>query len=146
MIHSAGIIPFRFNPSTGELEYFVGHPGGMSAEYYAFLKGQTNKGENTVEAAIREFLEESGAIVPDDVFDSLIPLGSVMQNPMKRVTAFGLPYGDINEEKCYSNLCDNGYTPEIDKYAWLTYDELRKITHPSHLIFYEQIKTIALSK
>jgi hypothetical protein len=36
-------------------------------------------------------------------------------------------------------MADNGRNPEIDGYRWLTYNELKKCTHPSHLIFYETL-------
>jgi hypothetical protein len=36
-------------------------------------------------------------------------------------------------------MADNGLNPEIDAYRWLTYEELKKYTHPAHLIFYETL-------
>jgi hypothetical protein len=42
-------------------------------------------------------------------------------------------------EECFSNLVEDGSHPEIDKYAWMTFEELKDKTHQSHLNFYEQI-------
>ena len=36
-------------------------------------------------------------------------------------------------------MADNGLNPEIDKYAWMTFDELKEKTHRMHINFYEQI-------
>lgn len=141
MKYSAGIIPFREN-KKGELEFFVGHPGGASwsqRNYWAYLKGGVEKGEDYSTTAIREFKEESGLSMKDCPSDMLIPLGSVLQNPRKTVVAFGLYYPNIDPSECHSNMADNGLNPEIDKYQWMTYEELKKCTHPQHLHFYEKL-------
>ena len=141
MKYSAGIIPFRVNDS-GELEFFVGHPGGIgwrNRDYWAYLKGGVEKNEDYVSAAIREFKEESGLSMEDCVSQMLIPLGTSLQNPKKTVIAYGLHYPNIDPSDCHSNMADNGRNPEIDAYRWMTYDELRKCTHPMHLIFYETL-------
>lgn len=141
MEHSAGIIPFRFNDKN-EMEFFVGHPGGQVQNYWAFLKGCQKKGETFKETAIREFKEETGLDFYDVTFENLIPLGSVQQNKHKTAIAFGLYYPDIMPNECHSNLCENGVTPEIDRYSWFTFDELKKVTHPMHISFYEQLLNI----
>lgn len=141
MKYSAGIIPFRVN-SNNELEFFVGHPGGIgwrNREYWAYLKGGVEAGENYVTAAIREFKEESGLSMEDCESQMLIPLGTSLQNPKKTVIAYGLHYPNINPNDCHSNMADNGLNPEIDAYRWLTYEELKKYTHQTHLIFYETL-------
>ena len=33
----------------------------------------------------------------------------------------------------------DGVTPEIDKYKWMTYEELEDRTHETHLIFYKKL-------
>ena len=137
MKHSAGIIPFRDN-EEGILEFFVGHPGGWDKrDYWGFLKGGIEEGEDIVDAAIREFKEESGLNMIDCDSFLLIPLGNVRQNPNKTVEAFGLYYPYILPSECHSNLTEDGVTPEIDKYRWMTYEELKDKTHPTHLRFYK---------
>lgn len=139
MQYSAGIIPFRLNKEN-ELEFFVGHPGGKKWEkqnYWAFLKGGVEDGEDWVSTALREFNEESGVLIEDD--KNLIPLGSTMQNPQKTVIAYGIYFPNIDPDKCYSNIADNCTHNEIDRYQWITYDKLCKCTHRKHLIFYEKL-------
>lgn len=142
MIHSCGIIPFRVN-ADGKMEFFVGHPGGWKRDYWAMLKGQMEDGENASESAVREFTEESGVDLSSCRSQMLIPLGSVMQNPKKMVTAFGLHFPEIDPEKCHSNMADNGLNPEIDSYRWMTMDELAHKTHATHIVFYEKLLSMA---
>ena len=137
---SCGIIPFRKN-EEGEMEFFVGHPGGHynnQKDLWMFLKGAVEKGETWTETALREFKEETGLTMEDCEISNLIPLGSVQQNPHKIAVAFGLYYPNIDPEKCYSNMVD-GVTPEIDKYRWMTYGQICKYTHHTHMFFYGQL-------
>lgn len=144
MEYSAGIIPFRRN-NDGELEFFVGHPGGVGWEwrdYWAYLKGGVEGVESWEETALREFREESGLKLPNITEKDLLPLGTSKQNKRKIVIAYGLYYPNIDPSKCFSNLVEDGSHPEIDRYAWFTFDELKEKTHPMHHVFYEQIKEL----
>lgn len=141
MIYSAGIIPFRIN-NDGVMEFFLGHSGCDTKNYWAFLKGHVEEGEKWVETAVREFREESGICIDDNLIKSLIPLGSVLQNAQKTVIAYGLYYPNIDVNKCHSNLIKNSLNAEIDKYRWMTFDELKNITHETHIGFYTQLMKI----
>lgn len=141
MEYSAGIIPFRKN-EKGEIEFFVGHPGGVGwqwNDYWAFLKGGVENGESWVDCAWREFQEESGIELNEDLKSKLISLGTSQQNKRKIVIAYAMEYPNIEPSECFSNIADNGLNPEIDRYAWFTFEELKKKTHPMHITFYEQI-------
>lgn len=140
-MYSAGIIPFRKNEND-EIEFFVGHPGGVGwqwRDYWAYLKGGVEEGEEWIDTACREFSEESGIPLEEINKEDLIPLGTSKQNKKKIVVAYALYRPDINPDECFSNMADNGLTPEIDMYAWMTFDELKDKTHPMHICFYEQI-------
>ena len=141
MLYSAGIIPYRKTPK-GKVEFFVGHPGVTSWEnkpYWAFLKGCVEGDEEWPHCAVREFCEESG-ISPDVFKDKeLQALGSVRQNRQKVVIAYAVEFPDIDPQKCFSNMADNGLNYEIDGYKWMEYDDLRKYTHPTHMCFYDEI-------
>lgn len=137
---SCGIIPFRKN-EDGEMEFFVGHPGGdygRQRDLWMFLKGAVEEGETWAETAIREFKEETGLSMEDCESGMLIPLGSVQQNPHKVAVAYGLHYPNIDPDKCFSNMVDE-FTPEIDKYRWMKYDDICKYTHHTHIGFYDQL-------
>lgn len=138
---SCGIIPFRKNKDD-ELEFFLGHPGGNyknCRNLWMFLKGATEHDETWEETALREFKEETGLTMDECDSGMLIPLGSVQQNPHKVTVAFGLHYPNIDPDVCVSNIADDGVTPEIDKYKWMTYDEVCKYTHHTHQLFYDQL-------
>ena len=142
MVYSAGLIPFRENETTGEIEFFVGHPGGpyqTAKDIWYFLKGGVERHESWDEAAIREFKEETGLPMDDCESSMLIDLGTTQQNSYKRVVAFGIHYPNIDPNKCVSNFCEDGIHREIDRYAWMTYRDLKPLTHPTHLQFYEQL-------
>lgn len=144
MEYSAGIIPFRRN-NNGDLEFFVGHPGGVGwqwKDYWAYLKGGVEGEETWEETAIREFKEESGLPLTNIKKTDLVPLGTARQNKRKIVIAFGLYYPNIEPNTCFSNMVDNGLNPEIDKYAWMTLEKLKKVTHPTHVHFYEQLTAL----
>ncbi len=147
-MYSAGIIPFRFNPKSDKLEFFLGHPGGeywKNKNYWAYLKGGVEEGENWLEAAKREFEEESGISLEGFDDKEFIPLGTVQQNKKKCVIAYGLQFLpefdgiDIDPSKCHSNMCDDNITPEVDRYGWFTLEEVRKVTNKSHIVFFEKI-------
>lgn len=141
MKYSAGIIPFRKN-GDNKMEFLLGHPGGdfwRHIDYWSFLKGGVEKNETWTDAAIREFKEESGLPMEDCDSGMLIPLGTTLQNPRKTVIAYGLSYPNIDTSKCHSNMADNGINVEIDKYKWMTYEELEDRTHETHLIFYKKL-------
>lgn len=137
---SCGIIPFRKN-ENGEMEFFVGHPGGNypnQRNLWMFLKGAVEGDESWAETALREFKEETGLTMEGCDTNILIPLGSVQQNPHKIAVAFGLNYPNIDPETCHSNMTEENI-PEIDRYCWMTYDQVCKFTHHTHIGFYDQI-------
>lgn len=140
MVYSAGIIPFRMN--EGEMEFFVGHPGGRHWEnknYWAYLKGCVEDGEDWLGTALREFKEESGLKLEGVTNYDLIALGSVLQNPTKTAIAYGLHYPNIDPNECHSNICEEGTHPEVDRYRWMTLAQLRNVTHKTHIVFYQRI-------
>lgn len=141
MEYSCGIIPFRKN-ANGEVEFFVGHPGGQGEEwqnYWAYLKGCAKGEETWVETALREFKEESGLSLEGITKNNLFELGAIQQNKRKIAVAFALHYPNIKVEDCVSNIAEEGDSPEIDRYCWMTLEQLKDKTHPTHIGFYKQI-------
>lgn len=139
MKKSVGIIPYKM--VDDKYYFFVGHPGGWKKEYWAYLKGGIEEGENEAEAALREFKEESGVDLSGER-DKLEYLGIVQQNKSKKVAAFAIKYPDIDPSKCFSNIIEDVVTPEIDRYCWMEWSELELLTHPAHIPFYKKIMGI----
>ena len=136
MKRSVGIIPVKI--VDGELQFFVGHPGGWKRDYWAYLKGGIEAGEDAKHTALREFKEESGVDLSDKMSE-LVWLGFAKQNPKKMVGAFYVFVDDIDPAKCFSNLIEDGVTPEIDRYCWMNFEKLEPLTHPAHIPFYKRI-------
>ena len=141
MHYSDGIIPYKFD-NNGVLKFFLGHPGGPSnsrKDCWMLLKGGRQGNETPLECAIREFQEESGTILDKEDIEKLWLVGTVSQRKDKKVTAYAFEVDDIDCTRCFSNLVDNEKFPEMDRYAWLTIDEVRKKTIRTNVWFYEEI-------
>lgn len=137
MKQSAGILLFRTTPDG--LETLLAHSGGpywrrRDAGAWSIPKGEVRKDEDVETAARREFFEEIG-FVPTG---ALLPLGTVRQNPSKRVTAFACE-GEFDPARLKSNTssCEwppgSGHIvlfPEIDRVEWFSLAQAQlKIIH-----------------
>lgn len=129
---SAGLLLFR-RTDTG-LEVFLAHPGGpfwarKDAGAWTLPKGLVDEGEDPLDAARREFTEETG-IVPTPPF---LPLGSIRQKAGKTVHAWAWE-GDADPAAIVSNAMRTEWPrgsgrwitfPEVDRCGWFTPDEAR---------------------
>lgn len=129
---SAGLLLFR----RGErgLELFLAHPGGpfwahRDERAWTLPKGVVEPGEDPLDAALREFQEETG-IVPRGPF---LPLGSVRQKAGKTVHGWAWE-GDADPAGIVSNLMKVEWPrgsgrwrsyPEVDRCAWYDPDTAR---------------------
>ena len=98
---SAGLLLFR--RSDAGLELFIAHPGGpfwkdRDAGAWTIPKGIVESGEDFLDAARREFEEETG-IHPVGPF---IPLGSIRQKAGKTIHAWAWE-GDADASTVVSN-------------------------------------------
>ena len=128
---SAGLLMYRVR--NGILEVFLAHPGGpffknKDKGYWSIPKGEIDPEESALDAAIREFIEETG-IMPEGDF---IPLGTVRQKSGKIVHAWAF-VGDWEERKpIVSNTFEIEWPPrsgkkqqfpEIDRTAFFSVTE-----------------------
>jgi predicted NUDIX family NTP pyrophosphohydrolase len=132
---SAGILLFRGSGSA--LEVLLVHPGGpfwAKKDLWGIPKGLIHSGEDPLEAARREFEEETGFAV-DGQF---LPLGEVQQKSGKIVRAWGVR-GDLDADKIRSNEFEVEWPPgsgrkrsypEIDRGAWYGLDEASRRIRP----------------
>jgi predicted NUDIX family NTP pyrophosphohydrolase len=130
---SAGLLMFR--RKGGELEVFLVHPGGpfwagKDAGAWTVPKGEYVEGEEPLDAAKREFAEETGFEARGEFID----LGTVRQTSGKIVNAWAFE-GDCDPEKLVSNTCEIEWPPrsgrkleipEVDRGAWFTMEAARK--------------------
>lgn len=129
---SAGILLYRFK--SNRLEVFLAHPGGpfwakKDAGAWSIPKGLFEDGETPLEAAKREFKEETGVLVEGE----FIELGSLKQPSKKIVHAWALEK-DVDASSVVSNTFalewPNGSGnikeyPEIDRAEWFGISEAR---------------------
>ncbi len=129
---SAGLLMFRRADSG--VEVFLVHPGGpfwqkkdMGA--WSIPKGEYAKGEDPLEAAKREFQEETGAN-PGGEF---ISLDDVKQPSGKVITVWALE-GDCSADEIRSNTFEMEWPPksrqmqkfpEVDRAGWFSLEEAR---------------------
>ena len=122
---SSGLLLFRRTPRG--LELFLAHPGGpfwagRDGGAWTIPKGAVESGEDVLDAAKREFIEETG-ITPTPPF---IPLGFIKQKAGKTVNAWAWE-GDADARAITSNTTKTEWPrgsgewvtyPEIDRCAW----------------------------
>lgn len=130
---SAGMLLYRRVGHT--IEVFLAHPGGpfwrhRDAGAWTIPKGLVDEGEQPLQAAIREFREETG-IEPRPPF---LPLGFIRQKSGKTVHAWGWE-GDADPATVFSNEATTEWPrgsgrwltfPEVDRCGWFSPDEARE--------------------
>ena len=135
---SAGLLLFR-RVGRG-LELFLAHPGGpfwktRDAGAWTIPKGLAEEGEDPLDAACREFTEETG-LSPQPPF---IPLGSVRQKAGKVVHAWAWE-GDADPGTVTSNSMQTEWPrgsgrwltfPEVDRCAWFDPETAREKINPA---------------
>jgi len=123
-----------FRKKNNELEVFLVHPGGpfwaaKDTGSWTVPKGEYVEGEEPLDAAKREFTEETGFTARGEFID----LGTVRQTSGKIVNAWAFE-GDCNPDELRSNFCEIEWPPrsgkkmeipEVDRGAWFTLAEAR---------------------
>ena len=117
------------------VEVFLVHPGGpfftkKDLGAWTIPKGEYLEDEEPLNAAVREFQEETGFATPQTFFD----LGSIKQAGGKIVIAWAFE-GDCDPSKLVSNLCEIEWpprsgrmiqVPEVDRGAWFSIHEAKE--------------------
>lgn len=144
---SAGLLLFR-RKGAGRVEVFLAHPGGpfwarRDEGAWTIPKGGVEPGESPLDAARREFVEETG-IEPGSEF---IPLGSVRQRAGKIVHAWAWE-GDADPAAIASNTTETEWPrgsgrhityPEVDRCAWFSPEEARRRMNAAQAAFVDRL-------
>jgi predicted NUDIX family NTP pyrophosphohydrolase len=131
--HSAGILLFRFR--NEKLEVMLVHPGGpfwakKDNGAWSIPKGLFEESEKPMDAAKREFKEETGF----EVDGEFIELGELQQPSKKIVHAWAIEK-DLDKTKIMSNTFtlewpkNSGRVqeyPEIDKAGWFDIEQAKE--------------------
>ena len=145
---SAGIILYRFEEE--KLQIFLVHPGGPFWQNkdngsWSVPKGEFLDGEDPLNAAKREFEEETGSKVSGN-FTGLVP---ITQKGGKIVYAWALQ-GNIDADTITSNIFTIEWPPksnklvtypEIDKAAWFNADIARIKINPSQVALIDDLES-----
>ena len=144
---SAGLVMYRRR--NGDVEVFLVHPGGpywmkKDKGAWSIPKGEFQEGDDPLEAAQREFREETG-FAPREPF---LPLGTVKQTGGKLVSAWAFE-GDCDPAQLRSNLCQIEWPPrskrmieipEVDRGAWFSLEDAAEYMLASQLPFLSQLR------
>jgi predicted NUDIX family NTP pyrophosphohydrolase len=148
---SAGLLLYR---CRGELEVFLVHPGGpfwskKDAGAWSIPKGEIAEGEDPLQAAKREFVEETGFSIDGE----FRPLDPVKQSGGKVVQAWAVE-ADCDPAELHSNRFSiewppkSGKTrefPEVDRAAWFNIPEARRRINAGQIGFLDQlVSTLAV--
>jgi predicted NUDIX family NTP pyrophosphohydrolase len=143
---SAGLLLYRWQ--RGDLEVFLVHPGGpfwAKKDYNAWSlpKGEFAEGEDPLQAAKREFREETGF----DIEGKFRRLEPVRQAGGKIVHAWAIE-ADCDPRELTSNTFSIEWPPksgriqqfpEVDRAEWFPYDETRRRILKSQLPLLDQL-------
>lgn len=145
---SAGLLLYR---RCGELQVLLVHPGGpfwakKDAGSWSVPKGEFSEGEDPLQAARREFTEETGFTVAGD----FCPLNPVKQSGGKVVHAWAVE-ADCDASQVRSNSFSIEWPPksgrmqqfpEVDRAEWFTINEARQRIIKGQLALLDQLLSV----
>ena len=145
-LHSGGIMLFRFRDD--KLQVLLVHPGGpfwirKDEGAWSMPKGLFDEEESPLDAAKREFKEETGF----EAEGEFIELGEQKQPSRKIVHAWALEK-DLDETKVVSNKFTLEWPkksgvireyPEIDRASWFDVDQARIKIQKGQLVFIDRL-------
>ena len=146
---SAGMLLFRRGENGVEL--FLAHPGGpfwknKDEGAWTIPKGMVDEGEEPLDAAVREFVEETG-ITPVEPY---LPLGAIRQKAGKTVHAWAWE-GDADPAAITSNEMSTEWPrgsgrwltfPEVDRCAWFRPAEARRRMNPAQAELIDRLQEL----
>ncbi|MEL7121143.1 MAG: NUDIX domain-containing protein [Bacteroidota bacterium] len=146
---SAGIILFK--KEKNNIFVLLGHMGGpfwwkKDNRAWTIPKGQVESHESLIEAAIREFHEETGLLIEEN----LIPLKSVRQSSNKIIHIWA-HNTDVNPKILESNLFEMEWPPksgkyqlfpELDRFEWFSLKKAKIKIVKGQLPILDQLKDI----
>src|SRR4051812_3389857 len=147
-MRSAGLLLYRCGEEGYEV--FLVHPGGpywakRDSGAWSIPKGVLEPGEEPLDAARREFVEETGFTPPSGPFD---PLGSIAQPSGKIVEVWSAP-GDCDPGALRSQSITLEWPPrsgrrrsfpEVDRAAWFGFQEAHRRILPGQQGFLTELK------
>ena len=145
-VYSAGILLYRLRDNA--VEVLLAHPGGpfwsgKDLGAWSIPKGQSEANEDPLQAAKREFMEETGF----EVDGQFIDLGTIRQPSRKMIQIWALEQ-DLDADRLHSNEFIMEWPrrsgimmqfPEIDKAEWFDIDRARQKIHKGQAGFLDRL-------
>lgn len=145
-----------YRKNEGALEVFLVHPGGpffarKDAGVWTIPKGEPEPNEPLMDAACREFKEETG-LVPEP---PLISLGSIKQKGGKTVHAWAFAGDWSPDQGLKGNTFELEWPPrsgrrqqfpEVDRAEFFSLDEAREKINPAQIRFLTAIADLLAPK
>lgn len=143
---SAGLLVYR--KKNKAVEVFLVHPGGpfwkgKETGAWSIPKGEFNDSEEPLQAARREFREETG----QEVTGHFVELKTVQQKSGKLVYAWAVE-GEVDHENIVSNTFRLEYPsksgkwisiPEVDKAAWFSIADAKEKINPAQVALLDDL-------
>jgi predicted NUDIX family NTP pyrophosphohydrolase len=147
---SAGILLHRAGNAGREV--LLVHPGGpywarKDLGAWSIPKGELDGDEDARSAALREFAEETGTVLPDGELDDL---GAVELKSGKVVLGFAAE-GDLDAAAVESNTFEVEWPPrsgrrqsfpEVDRAEWFGLDAAREKLNPAQAAFVDRLEAL----
>ena len=145
---SAGILLYRHH--EGLLQVLLVHYGGpfwkdKDLGSWSIPKGENTEEETALQAAVREFAEETGTTISGP-FMELTP---IVQKAGKQVHAWAKE-GDLDADTIVCNTFTMQWPPrsgiwqtypEVDKAAWFTLQQAREKINEAQVFFLNELET-----
>jgi len=149
---SAGLLMYR--ETAGQIEVFLVHPGGpfwakKDERAWSIPKGEFSEDEDPLEAAKREFREETGFVAKGKIQ----PLDPLRQASGKIIYAWIIK-GDVDARALKSNTFSLEWPrgsgkvaefPEVDRAAWFTIKIARCKILKGQIAFLDQLERTVVS-
>ena len=145
-VYSAGILLYRLRDNA--VEVLLAHPGGpfwagKDLGAWSIPKGQSEENEDSLQAAKREFREETGFEVDGEFVD----LGTIRQPSRKMIQIWALEH-DMDADRLQSNEFALEWPrksgimmqfPEIDRAEWFDIERARQKIHKGQAGFLDRL-------
>lgn len=146
---SAGLILYR--QGAAGLEVLIAHMGGpiwaKKERGWSIPKGEIDPGEEPLDTARREFVEEVGIEPPSE---APIHLGEVTQRSGKRVLAWAIE-GDLDPADQVSITCEIQWPPksdrtieipEVDRVEWVSPETARELVIEGQIPLFDRLEKL----
>lgn len=141
------MLMYRINPA-GVLQVLLAHPGGpfwksRDEGAWTIPKGEYQEAEPPLEAARREFHEETGVLAKEP----FLPIGKVVQKGGKHITAWAFA-GDFDPAQLRCNTFEIEWPPksgrmqtypELDRVEWFGLEQAHRKINPAQRSFLDQL-------